>query len=154
LPEDINVDGAMLEATSEQLWGVYGEGWYDLEQIENFHWRWAESPSELYIYSPERQDVRLESVPVSLYVPPLDQEDETSSLLRVLTNDRDAREVALRVDQPFEVDVNLLEGWNVLRFDLAAGNFRPSDINPGDGDMRVLSFALKGFNIIPIEGNR
>jgi hypothetical protein len=52
------------------------------------------------------------------------------------------------------VDVNLLEGWNVLRFDLAAGNFRPSDINPGDGDMRVLSFALKGFNIIPIEGNR
>jgi hypothetical protein len=45
------------------------------------------------------------------------------------------------------VPLLLQPGWNDVKLALAAGSFRPIDVQPETGDSRVLSFALEGLNI-------
>jgi hypothetical protein len=48
------------------------------------------------------------------------------------------------------MSLDLEEGWNAVTLALAAGNFRPIDLDPGTGDSRLLSFALQDVTLAPI----
>jgi len=146
-PVDLLVDGCAQEINPARIRAVYGRGWYDRESMGEFGWRWAMSPAEIYIYSPSSQTIRLMSKPVSLYAPGRDFSD-SQGVLKVVTNDHSASHVAIQDDQEFIVTLSLRKEWNVVRFELEAGNFRPVDMGVGNGDSRLLSFALAPINIM------
>ncbi len=51
--------------------------------------------------------------------------------------------------EPLAVPITLAAGWNEVTFALAAGNFKPIDVQPETGDGRSLSFALQGLTVGP-----
>jgi hypothetical protein len=144
LPADIRVNGGKADPT---LYGLFGTGWYALETLESYQWRWAQSPAELYIFSAVPRSLTLELTFSSLH-------DEASA--NGLGN---AAQLHISVgEQVWTGQINLGElsqipllldkGWNALVFDLESGNFSPADVNPASSDQRPLSFSLDSINIV------
>jgi hypothetical protein len=57
-------------------------------------------------------------------------------------NGQPAGESAVTTGAPLTLALPLQTGWNAVTLSLAAGNFRPVDVQPQTGDARTLSFAL------------
>jgi hypothetical protein len=146
-PADLTVNGAAQQNGAYAWQVVHGPGWWGLEQQDTFRWRWATSPAALYIYSPERSAMQLASQPVTLHVQDAPGGLGERGVLRVSVNGGPAAEVAVQVGQPFTVEAELASGWNTVTLALAAGNYRPADVDPGSGDERELSFALAPIDI-------
>ncbi len=146
-PADLTVSGAGEQAGAGSFQVVQGPGWWSLEQQDSFRWRWATSPATLYIYSPERGAVQLSSQPVTLHVKDAPGGLGERGVLRISINDETALDVEIQVGQPFTVETELASGWNTVTLALAAGNYRPVEVDPASGDGRELSFALAPINI-------
>ena len=147
-PPDILVNGAAQTLAEDGIQAFYGPGWYDLEHLDAYAWRWAKSPAEIYIHSPVRRVVKLESKPVALYESGAPQGMGEHGILKVATNQEDSIEVAVQREHIFSIDLELGPGWNVVAIESLAGNVRAADLDPDSGDSRQLSFALDVVNLI------
>jgi hypothetical protein len=58
-----------------------------------------------------------------------------------------AQRFVVRVGEPALVEFQLQPGWNRITLALENGNFRPSEVQPGNGDQRLLSFALAKIDL-------
>lgn len=144
LPEDILVDGQRQATRGDVMLVIYGDGWYEREDLPgtDLAWRWAKSPAELYIYSPSLRRVNLTAMPRSLHESSSANGTGSHGVMIVAVNDQTVERSDVWVGQPFAIGVNLNAGWNRVSFSLVEGNFRPIDFQPGNGDARELSFAL------------
>lgn len=129
---------------------LYTEGWHGAEIWDSTQrsWRWAMSPAHISIYSAEGAHLRLRSVVGAVYDPTRENGAGTQGNLLVSVNGSVPEPVSVQVGQPFEMDLALRPGENTLSFELEAGNFRPADIQPGNGDLRWLSFNLQEFELV------
>ncbi|MBK8987154.1 MAG: hypothetical protein IPM39_13925 [Chloroflexi bacterium] len=126
---------------------VYGNGWYAPEawDASGDAWRWAKSPAALWVYSPTPRQVLLETKVGAVYDAAAANGLGNAGNFAVKVNNGDPLHLAGHMDQPFIVAVEVQAGWNEVVFELEAGNFRPIDVTPGNGDLRELSFALRAF---------
>jgi hypothetical protein len=122
----------------------FGTNWYDQETSNGGSWRWAESPAELIITSPSRQDVILELMIHTVYIPS-DAGDGYQSLLDVRMNDGFLATIQIEVGKLTAFPLQLAPGQNILTLDLEAGSFQPLSL--GGNDPRFLSFAIKYINL-------
>lgn len=124
---------------------LFGSGWYDLEGTPPDTWRWASSPAQVLVYSRDATSLRLESAALALYDPDHAAGEERGAL-RISIGEETGR-VAIEIGRPFSYTLGLRPGWNDLRLELEAGNFRPVDRDPATGDTRTLSFALDTIHL-------
>jgi hypothetical protein len=139
-------------STPEELQATFGDGWYGSETdgSGSSTWRWGSSPSVLWVYSRAPQTVTLGGVPVALHDSTRPDGKGPAGTLLARVNDRPLTEWPVEVGRPFSMSLDLEEGWNAVTLALAAGNFRPIDLDPGTGDSRLLSFALQDVTLAPI----
>jgi hypothetical protein len=140
---DLRVN-AQPQVLGDGLVAIHGDGWY---QAEGPAWRWASSPAELLIYSDSSRSVHLEMTPGALYDPEAEDGAGRQGTMHFQVNDGPQQQMDLHLDEPCSMEVALQAGWNQLTLALEAGNFRPCDVQPGNGDQRPLSFALTGINL-------
>ncbi len=141
LPEDITVNGT--KPTSE-LYALFGTGWYLLEKLDPYSWRWAASPAELYVFAGEAQEATLSFTMSEMYEATSENGLGDTAVLQITVGEQQFREDIVR-GQPNEIPLSLASGWNVLTFELASGNFQPSEMDASSSDRRVLSFAMSSF---------
>jgi hypothetical protein len=146
---DISINGTPQEIKTGQPIAVYGGGWYSLEGDPDagFPWRWARSPAEFLIYSPRLQKIQVKASLAAIHDPRGQDGLGNHGTLLITINGSQRQSRDVQVDQPLAIDTTLHEGWNCIRFELEAGNFRPADVQPGNGDGRYLSFAVAGIDI-------
>ncbi len=144
LPADIRINGGKADRT---LFGFFGAGWYGLESFEQYHWRWAQSPAELYIFSAASRSVTLELTFNSLH-------DDTSAnglgdigQLNISVGEETQAE-KVTVGELHQIPLSLDKGWNTLIFALESGNFSPADVDAASSDRRHLSFSLTSINLV------
>lgn len=146
-PSGIRINGQNQGFNLDQLFAVYGPGWYDLETAGAASWRWTASPARIFAFAPQRQEVTLTSTPIALH----DQQAANGfgewGTMRVSTASGPIVELATQTGHPFAVPLSLEPGWNEISLELLAGNVRPIDLDPGTGDARLLSFALGPVDI-------
>ena len=146
-PVDILINGQPQGLQTGFLHSLFGSGWYDLERVDDYRWRWARSPAKIFIYSASQQVVQLTSTAVALPSDPGTGETEQDTLI-ISTNGQNSTELLIVKDQPFTVETKLQRGWNVINLALMAGNFIPAEMDPHTGDGRELSFAINEINIV------
>ena len=110
-------------------------------------WRWASSPAAVWVYSAIPQTVTLRATPIALHDPASADGKGPAGQFAVSLNGRDAGEWQASAGQPMAIPLTLVAGWNEVALDLAAGNFKPIDVQPETGDSRSLSFALQGLAV-------
>jgi hypothetical protein len=150
MPPDLLVNGSPQQtgADEEQVVAIYGRNWYTREpQAGQAGVRWAQSPADIFIYSPTAQWAELDLLPGALYDP--DSVDGTGyqGTLRITANGEQFREGVAVVGQPLTTAVKLDAGVNRITLNWAAGSFRPARVNPTSSDDRVLSFALEQIDV-------
>jgi hypothetical protein len=134
---------------------VYGEGWYGPESNGDSSsdgantWRWAASPATIWVYTPQTQTLTLRGTPIALHDPASPDGKGKSGSLAVHLNDGRLGEWPATVGKALTIPVELQPGWSQIGLALAAGTFRPVDVQPETGDGRQLSFALKNLEIGP-----
>jgi hypothetical protein len=136
----------------DEMQAAYGGGWYGQEGTEDSAdtWRWAASPATVWIYADEPQSVTLSGVPIALHdATSPDGKGTTGSLALTLNGKPMEEAMPVIVGERFAAPLALPAGWSQLALNLAAGNFRPIDIEPSTGDSRVLSFALQNLRLEP-----
>ncbi len=150
LPDDLLIDGQPQQNGQGRILAARGAGWYDPEKWDDSGstWRWARSPSLLFIYSPVPQQAGIRSIPGALYDPGSPSGVGSQGTLLVTVNNAAQRPLPIQVGQSFRADVMLEAGWNLISFELEAGDFRPIDVQPGNADRRSLSFALGQIDIL------
>jgi hypothetical protein len=136
----ILINGEAQQHADLDIVASVGPGWYPFDAQSNT--RWAQSPSVIYVYSPEPRMVRFHSSAYIVYDPLSEYGIGTHGSLTIHLNDAPIWEQEIHTGEPFTADVDLQAGWNQIELMLAAGNFRPSDVQPGNGDQRLLSFLL------------
>jgi hypothetical protein len=144
-PADLLIDGRP-QADAGGMRAFFGSGWYDREGAEPDAWRWTSSPARLLIYSPARASVRLNSRPVAVY-DPVRSDGPAAGVLRVSVGSHEGR-IPVEAGVPFAYPLDLQRGWNEVRLELEAGNFRPVDLDPATGDTRSLSFSLGPIDLV------
>ncbi|MFN2170356.1 MAG: hypothetical protein ACK2UF_02895 [Candidatus Promineifilaceae bacterium] len=145
-PADLLINGRVQDSPNRNLRGLFGTGWYDLEQAEDGRVRWARSPADIYIYSAYPQQVQITATVVTL--PPDPAAGESGQgLLSIRTNDLESWDQPVVQDQPFTFSAELKRGWNVIRLAAAAGYFLPDELDAQSSNGREVSFAIKGINI-------
>jgi hypothetical protein len=150
LPIDLVIDGHQQQKTDNPLLAAYGTGWYEPEiwDASGHTWRWARSPAALWIYSPMPRQVRITSVVGALYDPSSPLGKGSQGNLYITLGGQPLQTLEIRVGQPLVFDVMLRAGWNAVTLALEAGNYRPVDVQPGNGDGRWLSFAVREIDIL------
>jgi hypothetical protein len=146
-PADILVHGEAQTGGRDQVRAIHGVGWYELEASNGRTMRWAESPAEVYVYSPVKQEAMVRAVPVALHEDGAPWGEGDRGTMAVRINDQPGATFEVHTDAAFTCVTRLRGGWNVVSFELEAGNFRPVDVDPESGDQRSLSFALRGLDI-------
>jgi hypothetical protein len=144
LPSDILVDGRPQQTSGVQIIAMEGSGWYQPEA--GGQGRWASSPSELRVYSPTKRQVHLQLLMKTLYDGANGLTDQGTMLVTV--RDEMPQRALVRAGQPIRADVDLQPGWNSVKLVLEAGNFQASQLFPGSGDQRRLSFKLEQLDIL------
>ncbi len=139
------VTGSVQEGTE----AAFGEGWYPPESGSDGAdtWRWASSPATIWIYSPQTQTVSLRGTPIALHDPASPDGKGSSGSMAVRLNGRELGAWEAAVGAPLVIPLELQPGWSQVRLDLAAGSFKPIDVQPETGDGRLLSFALENLEI-------
>jgi hypothetical protein len=129
---------------------AYGDGWYGPEGGEDgaAPWRWASSPAGVWVYSAIPQTVTLQATPVALHDAASADGKGPLGQLAVSLNGQSVGEWPAAAGQPLAIPLAVPAGWSTVTLDLAAGNFRPVDVQPETGDSRSLSFALQGLTVI------
>jgi hypothetical protein len=144
LPPDILVDGQPQQAGNAQIMATEGAGWYPPETGKQG--RWANSPSELQIYSANGQQVELQLLTKTLYDGANGLTDQGTILVTV--RDEMPQRALVRAGQPIHANVELRPGWNSVKIALEAGNFQAIQLFPSSGDQRWLSFKIDQLDIL------
>ena len=144
VPPDILINGTAPTAASNQLYAVYGPGWFDRETLDVYAWRWASSPATIFVYAPVKMDVLLQATAVSLFTP----DDSGATTFTITFNDNAPVNTPVTLNHPFAATGQLNEGWNRILIVSEAGSFRPSDRDPANSDMRQLGFAVDNIQLL------
>jgi hypothetical protein len=141
----------MIGRSPQGMQAAYGSGWYGLETDSQGvnTWRWASSPATLWVYASEAQTVTLRATPVALHDSASPDGKGAAGSLGVSINNQARGAWPVTVGSPFAVPLELPAGWSQVSLNLAAGSFRPIDVDPSSGDSRSLSFALQNLVIEP-----
>lgn len=75
----------------------------------------------------------------------------TEGTLLITTNDEQSQRITAHTEELLLVDLALRPRWNTVTLKLEAGAFRPSEIQEGSGDSRLLSFAAAYVELITTE---
>lgn len=124
--------------------GFVDDNWHGLEVVEDESWRWAQSPAELILTSPITQEVVLEMMIYTIYIPP-NQEADYRSRLQVKTDTGSRIVVEIEAGKLATIPLTLSPGKQTLTLNLEAGNFQPTAL--GGEDPRFLSFAIRYLNL-------
>ncbi len=146
-PSDILVDGKVPARGPDQLYGLYGTGWYDREIAGATTYRWTASPGRLLIFAPAEQRVAISSAPVALHDPASSNGMGMQGTITTSLDGQVVNTMPVQVGTSFSFDFDLRPGWHTVDLQLQAGNFRPVDFDPATGDVRDLSFALEPIRI-------
>ncbi len=146
LPEDISINGRPQLYADGHLFALFGTGRYTFEGDPVG--RWARFPAEILLYSPQAQTVRLKARPTWIHSRDAPGGLGREGLLPIRVNHQEEMSLHIISQYTFEVELALRAGWNRMTLELEAGNFRPSALQAGRADMRRLSFALQGINLI------
>jgi hypothetical protein len=139
---DILANGNVQSNVDEGVYTLYGHGWYDIEKSRDSTWRWAQSPSVIWIYSRLDRAVQINAMPTFLHEPASPNHLGDYGLMSIAVNDAAPRQEAVQVGQSFTIAADLRSGWNAVSFNLSTGNFQE------DGDSgRQLSFAVSQIDI-------
>lgn len=138
-PHDIAIHCS--PTTNDELFALFGAGWYDEETFGDASWRWASWPAFLHIWSDVAQTAAVELNPSSVYDPSADDGMGQEGTLRVTDRAGDTK-VILQAGQPAGFETRLQPGWNTIALELETGSFRPADLTPGHFDARDLSFSI------------
>lgn len=122
----------------------YGANWYAQEVSDGGYWRWADTPAKLIITSPIHQEIILELMIHTVYVPP-DAGEGYQSLLQMSMDNGFQTTVQIAEGKLTAVPLQLAPGQNILTLDLEAGSFQPLSL--GGNDPRYLSFAVNYINL-------
>jgi hypothetical protein len=143
---DIVVDGQPQQGDNRRLVALHGPGWYEAEAPA---WRWAQSPAELLVYSDSPRTARMQISLGALYDPGAGDGLGDEGVMHIQSNDVALEPTIVRTGQAVVLEVPLQQGWNSIVLGLENGNFRPCDVQPGNGDRRQLSFAVTqiGFDV-------
>jgi hypothetical protein len=141
LAPDLLVNGTPQRAAADEVFAFFGSGWYPHEPTSGL--RWASSPAELLIYSPQPQPATIVLQSADTYHP----EGVGGTLLAAL-NEAEPQPYALEPWEAVVVPVALRAGWNTLYLERAAGTFRPIEALPNNLDRRQLGFDVLGVNIL------
>lgn len=144
LPADIRINGSKADPT---LYGLYGPGWYALESLEPYQWRWAQSPAELYIFSAAPRSLTLELTFSSLHDDAGANGLGDTGQLHVLLGEQ-TWVGQVNAGELNQIPLSLDKGWNTLVFNLESGNFSPADVDTASPDKRALSFSLDTINMV------
>jgi hypothetical protein len=137
------VDGQPQQPGGERIVAMTGAGWYPPEADNQG--RWSDSPSELLVYSPTDQRVQLQLMVSTLYDGANGLGDQGT--MHVAVGDQVPRREEIRTGQPLNAEVHLRAGWNSVKLALEARNFQASQLFPGSGDQRWLSFKIEQIDI-------
>jgi hypothetical protein len=146
LPPDLLLNGEPQRAAADMPVALYGSGWYPREPEARV--RWASSPAELLIYSPQPQPATIVLQAANVYQPA-----GVGGTIFAALNDAEPQPYALEPWEPVVVSVALRAGWNTLHLEHSAGTFRPADSIPGSLDARLLSFEVLGVNVMTEQQN-
>jgi len=144
---DLLLNGAPQREDRSGVALAFGTGWYAFEHNE---WRWASSQAELLVFSPTARPARLRLKLAALY----DQGTQALGAgpgvmrLQAAAPDGQQREARVTAGAWAEFPVELKAGWNQLWLISDAGDFRPIDLDPANGDTRRLSFVLAGLDLV------
>jgi hypothetical protein len=132
--------------------GFVDDNWHGLEVVGDDSWRWAQSPAELILTSPITQNVVLEMMIYTVYIPP-NQNANYRSRLQVETDTGSHMVVEIEAGKLVAIPLTLSPGKHILTLNLEAGNFQPSA--HGGNDPRFLSFAVRYLNLrtTPLSGD-
>jgi hypothetical protein len=142
LPPDLLLNGEPQRAAAGEPVALFGSGWYPYEPAGAL--RWASSPAELLIYSPQPQAARVVLQPADASYHPAGAENT----LLVSWNNGEPQPYALQPGEPLVVPVALQTGWNTLHLEHTAGTFRAADVLPDNTDTRPLAFEVRGVQVI------
>jgi hypothetical protein len=123
---------------------AFGSNWHAQEGENDFTWRWAESPATLILSTPRYQEVILEILIFSVYVPP-EQNTLGQGRLQVELDGRFPVVVDIVAGQMTAVPLELQPGKHTLTLTLEAGSYQPGVF--GTDDWRWLSFAVHSLNL-------
>lgn len=127
LPDDISINNTAVSDT--KLYALFGEGWYDQEQLGSSKWRWTTEQSTLHIYSSRPQPITLALNITSIATP------------HTLTIADQSKQIAK--PQTMTYSLNLQKHWNII-------TLNASDSLSGiEGDPRPLSFSIESINLQP-----
>jgi len=101
----------------------------------------------VWVYSAVPQTVTLRATPIALHDQASADGKGPAGQLAVSLNGQKVGEWPATAGQPLAFPLALAAGWNDVTLDLAAGNFKPLDVQPETGDGRSLSFALQGLAV-------
>jgi hypothetical protein len=121
------------------------KNWYDNEG----ELRWATSPAQLFVVSPENQQVTLQITPAMMFQPDSATGWHVGNSGRLtvdLDNNQVASLVEIQSDQSFIIPLELSPGLHIITLSLAAGSFYPPDYSVTE-DQRHLSFAIRSINL-------
>jgi len=118
----------------------HGIGWWGYEQDSSL--RWAQSPSELIIFSQIDQMVLLVLYPKWLFNPFGGNAINNTGSIELKVNDDPITRIGVESDVPSVACLKINQGLNQVWFSVPAGNFVPKEKDPESEDGRSLSFSL------------
>ncbi|MBX2997416.1 MAG: hypothetical protein KF893_02810 [Caldilineaceae bacterium] len=133
---------------TEKVIVAYVSGWQGIESNGEIEWRWAASPSSLWVYSPSTGQLRFTLTPIALHDPGSPDGKGAKGALNITSNGSEMQQLIVEIGIQSVINLKISKGWNEVKLSLDAGNFRPADFDPSTGDYRQLSFALMPIDVM------
>ncbi len=145
-PPELQIGNRQQELTTPSVLAFFDTGWHPYEQGFG---RWVTSPAQLRVFSPDARPLKLVLMIHTLYDPTSSDFLGDVGQISVSVDGVAPVSVEAHAHQPTIVPIELPAGWSVLTVSLANGNFRPSEVMPGNGDQRDLSFVVTAVQVLP-----
>jgi hypothetical protein len=121
-------------------------GWYAPEAKLNI--RWMKNPGKMLLYTEKPVLVQLSLKP---YVMNVDRAFGRTGQLILTTDERRRIQMPVESELVCRMALPLHEGFNILTFELLAGNFVPKEHDPNNNDTRELSIAFYPIEVATLK---
>lgn len=145
-PPELQIGNRQQELTTPSVLAFFEYGWYPYEQGFG---RWVSSPARLRVFAPDARPIKLVLMIHTLYDPSSPDLLGKVGLIGVSVDSAPPVVVEAHAQHPTILPLELPAGWSTLTVSLANGNFRPSQMIPGSGDQRDLSFVVTAVQVLP-----
>lgn len=136
---------------TEKVIVAYASGWQEIESDGELEWRWATSPSSLWVYSPASSELRFTLTPIALHDPGSPDGKGANATINITSNGSEIQQMSVEIGKQSVIELKMMKGWNGVKLSLDEGNFRPADYDPSTGDYRQLSFALMPVDVMLVQ---